>query len=146
MELNEFVSETLKQIIEGVKTVQWDNRGYSTGIIGSKQEHLLSTGATINPKYSGDLRHYELHKECNLDIIEFDVAITVTEQEKKDRGGGLKISVLSADASKSLSETNQTVSKVKFKVPITLPEQIVPEHPLEAKVEKKPKRTIRTTS
>jgi len=134
MDLQEFVRDALIQITEGVSNAQ-------------QKAH----GAIINPtlklmpfkKDSPEARHTlepENLKGANLlatnyseghaDLIEFDVAITVTSAERKgsEVGGKTKIEgkiiVASADVELQGKRTKETehstshVSRIKFRVPV----------------------------
>ena len=116
MDLKEFVSETLRQIMDGVK----------------EAKDLATTyGADVNPHasmyHAPNLssivfyRHTEKRGDQPVQTVEFDVAVTATEG--KQREGGAKLAVMSISlGGKQSSETlNSSVSRVKFSVPIFLP-------------------------
>jgi hypothetical protein len=94
MDIKEFVSESLKQIIEGVIEVQ---------------TYAKSRNAVVVP-YS------DRYKK-----VDFDIAVTVVEG--KETGGKAGISVWSIGAGvtgKSESSSN-TTSRIKFEIPLELP-------------------------
>lgn len=114
MELKDFVSEALKQIVSGVKEAQ----------IHAKEE-----GALINPHgfepmagtAKENLLFYRGHgygKE-----IEFDVALTTSERDQVEGGVGVLLSVFGAGVKGIDTIESATVSRVKFSVPIFLPQQ-----------------------
>lgn len=107
MELREFVRTTLIEIMQGVQDAQlyWtsgENKGAINPIFGE-----ISPATTT------------------FQEINFDVAVTATDQKSGGVGGGIKVfSVnLSGEAQKSLS--NSTVSRVVFKVPFLPPPMIL---------------------
>jgi hypothetical protein len=110
MKLDDFVSETLKQIIRGV---------------AEAQEYALTQNAKVNPDetiYSGNHQGNIICGETGrpLQIVDFDVAVTVTEQQttgKDDMSVG-SISVTSANSNIS---QNSSVNRIQFKVPVLLP-------------------------
>ena len=100
MKLQEFVKETLIQVIEGVRNAQ--------GMLSEKD-------GAINPRalsLSGPI-----HNGRELQHVDFDVAVTVIEES----GVSGRISVFGIGAKGGASEENSTVSRIKFKVPVGLP-------------------------
>lgn len=121
MDLQTFVSETLVQIVAGVKEAQ------------SKIAEL-GTNASVNPGWV-----YETQRKKNgqASPVEFDVALTVIQQSSDSSaertGGKLKggvLSVFSAEVgtefgdARSGSEKSETVSRVKFSVSLAQPAEI----------------------
>jgi hypothetical protein len=110
MDLKTFVAETLVQICEGVKDAS-----------AKAADH----GAFISPAGSvrvcGDLSvaHYQARK---VESVEFDVALTV--DEKTSTGGkiGIMSSLLNLNAEGKSDNSTISVSRVKFRVPVLLPE------------------------
>jgi hypothetical protein len=121
MELKQFVSQTLLQILEGVK---------------SAQEQSGALGAEINPRLpdilvkdkSLDSRIISLggtHQKTVF-LIDFDVAITVTEGEDIKGGGAINVAAIKLGAEGASTATNTQQSRIKFLIPITLPSLRVP--------------------
>jgi len=114
MELKEFVSQTLLQIIEGVKVAQ---------------ENTKQHGAKINPVLTytemGTFRTPMVTPTSNITspvfLVDFDVAIIATEGEGIKGGGGLNVAAIRIGAQGESSSSNTQQSRVKFIVPITLP-------------------------
>lgn len=81
-----------------------------------KQTLAQITSSVNNNKSDGDII-YAVNYETGVD---FDLAVTTTEtkDEKKSTGGGLKVSIVSAGASKgsSTSSSQEVTSRVKFNV------------------------------
>lgn len=114
MELKDFVSATLVEILEGVKTAQ---------------EKAKSFGATISPELGpqaqGVLQNQGVQISNTLQVIEFvefEVCVTTAENEEVESkaNAGLKIHIFNVGASlaeKTLSN-NQAQHKIKFKVPL----------------------------
>lgn len=104
MELKEFVSETLKEIISGVKNAQ-----------AFAQEN----GACINPNQFGTLatpKHILDMGDGTVSIVqpvEFDVC--VTHVKKKSGKGGIEI------VTGSMGSSTSTASRIKFSVAVSLP-------------------------
>jgi hypothetical protein len=100
MDLENFVQESLNQIFNGVK---------------GAQESAAKSGGEINPKVSG--KGTFDHTGRIIHPIEFDVAVTVVETGNVNGG----ISVMGVGLKGASSESNTSVSRIKFNVPISLP-------------------------
>ena len=109
MELREFVSSALIQILGGVQDAQ-----------KAAAEH----GGQVNPAFSGTLGSRGLVKGRGnflMQEVEFDVAVTVSEQSGEKVGGGLRV-VFGFGAKLEGQESSSQVSRIKFTVPLGLPE------------------------
>ncbi len=100
MELDEFISKTLVQIIAGVTKAQ--------------DEH----SDLVNPMGAGKVYRVNRPPSEAVKSVDFDVAVTV--EEKKGAKGGAKISVLGNNigGSGGSESTERSVTKIKFSVPI----------------------------
>jgi hypothetical protein len=112
VDLKEFVSQTLCQIVEGVK---------------SAQQSVQTSGGAVNPKlHSG---HDNLAKSGflfstahgSVQVVQFDVALTVSEGSGTKGGIGVFAGVLSLGSTGQSNAENTSVSHVKFSVPLALP-------------------------
>jgi hypothetical protein len=111
MDLKDFVSQTLTQIVEGVK---------------ESQTVATARGASVNPILSGTqaeaAKHGFLWSEAGFaQVVSFDVALTVTEGTGTKGGIGVFAGALTLGASGQSATTNSSVSHVKFSVPLVLP-------------------------
>lgn len=114
MELKDFISQTLTQIINGVKVAQ---------------EEAKKLGAKVNPtltylemdKYRTPMVTPTSNATSPVFLVDFDVAITATEGEGIKGGGGLNVAAIRIGAQGESSSSNMQQSRVKFMVPITLP-------------------------
>jgi hypothetical protein len=79
MKLEDFVSETLKELIDGVKTAQ---------------KHAVSKGARVNP-------HSPVNRD-NQQTVEFDVAVTTTAGTQTKGGIGVFVGPVGARLSGSV--------------------------------------------
>ena len=114
MELREFVSATIVDICNGIKDAQ---------------EQVNSTGACVSPGIARDTIARDPDNAYTPQYLDFDVAVTITENT--DNASGVKtkasISVLGITLSingknvdtKSLSEIH--ISRIKFSVPVLYP-------------------------
>ena len=107
MELREFISESLKQIIAGVKQA----RDYAKG-----DEARINPSVTPRP---GSL--YHMASNTHLQDIEFDVAVTVTEEKEKAGKISVLAGIFGGEAGGQSRASNASISRIKFSVPVVLP-------------------------
>ncbi len=113
MELKDFVTETLSQIIEGIKNAQ---------IFADK------SNAKINPKelyplnFSTSGAYADSKKERLAQFMEFDIAVTASKGSSGKAGVGVFTGVLGIGGQTQSETSNQTVNRIKFSVPIFLPQ------------------------
>lgn len=99
MELQEFISSTLQQIMNGVKDAQ---------------AQVKDTGGYIGPGGT--------HFDPALEMVHFDVAVTVSENTETQGGGKIKVfSFFSAEGKASKAAETACVSRITFDVPTVLP-------------------------
>lgn len=122
MDLKTFVTETLTQIADGIKTAQ------------ERQKEL---GASFSPEYykSGEnlIRLCDIpididnnHVTDQLELVEFDVALTVSANVSGGAKAGLEVIGASfAGAKTEVSKLNETVSHVKFSVVVRWPRESI---------------------
>jgi hypothetical protein len=90
MDIKEFIKETLRQIVEGVKEVQSEVANKSKiAPIGNEREK-----------------------------VEFDIAVTVEEEKTKDKKAGLSVYCIKAGAGGQTSASTSTEHRIKFSVGI----------------------------
>lgn len=107
MRIDEFVSQTLSQIVRGVVDAQ-----------GAVDDD----GAEINPSVpSGKAGHFDTGTGTHIQDVEFDIAVTVSESEKS--GAGLRVGVpwIGGDVAGGSDRQSSTVNRIKFTVPVRLP-------------------------
>jgi hypothetical protein len=111
MDLKDFVSQTLIQIVEGVKEAE--------SIV-----HI--DGAIVNPPFAGDAKNiprsgvYHTGMGGLAQLVEFDAALTVTDETETKGGIGIFGGVVNLGSSGESANTNVSVSRVKFLVPLAL--------------------------
>lgn len=98
MDLQEFVSESLQQIINGV---------------AEAQDEAKSIGAKVNPSNS---RGFTKFKD-----IHFDIAVTVNSEKSGTTGGKLQVAGIGFGKEGAQVNSHQTVSRVSFDVSILFP-------------------------
>ncbi len=114
VDLRTFVAETISQIIEGVE----EARARATGgaVVNPPLVHLDS--ATLG-KQGLLLATGRSHEAAQL--VQFDVAVTATEGKGTKAGVGVVLGVLSLGAGGQSQAETSAANRVKFCVPITLP-------------------------
>jgi len=105
--LKDFISQTLTQLVEGIKDAQGNVEDLGGSVNPKGSLHLSGSSATIQ------------HKETSRmgSEVEFELAVTGSDTAKGD--GKLGIWVLAGSISKSL-ETGY-VNKIRFSVPVIFP-------------------------
>lgn len=103
MDLKDFIRETLLQIQRGIGEAQKELHGTYLGVISPIFKPI------------DDLT------ENDLEWVDFDVAVTVTESKDRDAGGKLNVAAISLVGSSKRSHETESISRVKFRVPIVPP-------------------------
>jgi hypothetical protein len=110
MELKEFVSETIKQVIDGVITAQ---------------EYATTKDSKVNPKLTfrtdQGMQMWEKATGQPIQSIEFDIAVTASEGSKAQGGVAVLIGVFGGGTKGQVEESSQKLNRIKFSVPISLP-------------------------
>lgn len=98
MELQEFISSSLSEILMGV----------SEAIKNTKEN-----SGKINPS-SGKSDQFN-------QLVKFDIAVTVSGKSGTEGGGGIKVVGLNLGGQMSEQQENRSVSRIQFAIPITPP-------------------------
>lgn len=108
MDLKTFVAETLKQVADGIKEAQ-----------------QAKTGALIAiPKVFEQKGVLCIDEPSGWDVatkIHFDVALTITSTDNSSIEGGLKVFPVNFGGGTEETETNTSVSRVKFDIVVQWP-------------------------
>lgn len=110
VELKDFVSSALKDIITGIKDAQADaavGTLVAPSLIGH-QDFPSSSGVVGKGPY--------------LTTVKFHVAVTASETSSGGAGGGVKLAVFNANVGGGSESLNQTVSTIDFAVHVQLGE------------------------
>lgn len=111
MDIKDFVSSTISQIMQGVaesQSVAREVDGYVNPALysvnnGNAHLGFTSSGHAIYP-------------------IEFDIAVSVVTESGMEGGGKLQVaSIVGLGGQARTGEKQETISRVKFAVPLTLP-------------------------
>jgi len=117
MLLSEFVSSSISQIIDGVLEAQKyaSDKGAKINPLGLSIDNPNINTAKIKQDFSAE----EIGQ-----VIEFDVAVTTTEGSQIQGGGGITVaSIVNLGGSAKTDNSNINVSRLKFSIPIFLPQQ-----------------------
>jgi len=116
MNLKEFVAETLVQLVDGVIEAQARTKDQK---------------AMINPRLLADsttgkigLFHTNSGTGVPAQMITFDVALTATEGTGTKGGIAVIAGILTLGSTGQSKEESSSVSRVKFSVPVSLPEYL----------------------
>ena len=111
MQLDEFITETLKSIIKGIK---------------DSQDFAKDNGSIVNPlknRYS-EGTHIKVGNRDEGTVvshIEFDIAVTASTKQESGVSGGINVLSLNIGGKTSEIENNQTISRIKFSLEVLLP-------------------------
>jgi hypothetical protein len=103
MDLKNFIASTLGEIQEAVQLAI--NQTSKSGIKGA-----------INPDFTETARNSDLIQNIN-----FDIAVTVADNETGGLNAGIKVVGLSIGAQDSVSSSSSKVSRIQFSIPVIPP-------------------------
>jgi hypothetical protein len=111
MDLKDFVSQTLVQIVQGVA----DAAGPIAALGGfvSPAHSSKIEGSVVGHTTDGTVRW--------VHAVQFDVAVVAENDASVAGGGGLKVMGLNLGGSASTRDKEQTTSRIQFVVPLALP-------------------------
>lgn len=116
MNVEEFVTETLKQIINGVLAAQ---------------EYGLDKGVRINPT---SIETYDSDGKFSSSLpapneprnVQFDIAVTTTTATSKQAGAGLSVWGIGIGGQGEKGSSDQVVSRISFTIPVQIPQAYNP--------------------
>lgn len=119
MELKNFVSQALVEIVEAVQEAQVKLKD-SDAIINPRYMYYTKPASenqvAITIKGTTDMRFGQ--------IVEFDVSVTASERDETQGGVGIQVAsiTIGAGISGKMEDQSSVVSRLKFSIPIFLPE------------------------
>lgn len=113
MELSDFISKTINEIVVGINKAKEDSAEGNYVINPTFRE--LDRPST-NVKYVVSENTHRV-----ITPIDFDIAVTATTISETGLGGGAKIPIISVNANNSVTEKGENISRVKFTINIMLP-------------------------
>lgn len=110
MDLKEFTKETITQIVSAVSEAN---------------EQISAAGASIPTDrfYGSQSMTKDNNGEKNIIKVEFDVAVSAVESAKMGGGAGISVAVFNVGLGANSQNENSTLSRVKFTLPLVLPEK-----------------------
>ncbi len=112
MQLKDFISETLSQLIAGVVEAQ---------------EKVQTSGGRVSPHVRNLSDSKSLYGRTNdqLPVIFVDFDISVEAQEAKGTKGGIGVvtGMFNLGSAGESKENRQSMNKIKFSIPVALPLQ-----------------------
>ncbi len=111
MKLQDFISETLKEIFAGLKVAQ---------------DHVAKIGGAINPTdliyLNGSLAKVQHKKTSRIgQEIDFDLEVCESKEKSGEGKAGVEIHVLSFGGKIKTATQDRSVSRLKFKIPVIFP-------------------------
>lgn len=119
MELKEFIAETLKEIIAGIK----DAQTYANAQGALISPHTDVVGNSYQNSNEPVLYHFDGEVNHLLQIVEFDVAITSSTKDTEKGGVGVVTAILNVGVQGENQDTKSEVSRIKFSIPVMFPIQ-----------------------
>lgn len=115
IKLEDFVSETLRQVMQGVVNAQ---------------QHASNIGGSIAPsgaRFRNDqgMQLYDKNDGCVIEKIEFNIAVTTTEGTATSGGIGIFVGPVGLGSKGESNSSSQSTSTIKFSVAIKFPPQAV---------------------
>lgn len=112
MNLREFVSTVLQEVVAGVEDAQSSVKGDS-----EVNPHIwMAQRADANKQ-----KILESNNGKWIHMVEFDVAVTVAESTGTKGGIGLVVGPVALGSQGASNAQSSTVSRIKFEVPIAFP-------------------------
>jgi len=102
MELDEFVAETIRRVVRGVREAQGQVR---------------EDGGIVNPQSAIEVRKGTVKRN----EIEFDIALTTTEGAQTKAGIGVFLASVGLGAQGRSEQSSANMSRIRFSVPVELP-------------------------
>lgn len=110
MDLQEFLSEAITQVVNGVADAQQKTAGSSAKV----NPEFLKRGGEPDMGFTPTT-------EGMASVLRFDIALTTTEGTDTKGGIGVATGIFNLGSAGASSAENSTVSRVQFNVPVVLP-------------------------
>ena len=119
LSVDEFLEATLSQIVSGLIKFAENNKGNGAN---PNPPLLVQDTSTVGGFLFGQ-RDTDKNRNETIMPVDFDIAVTVQEAETGGRGMEIKVvSLFRADGSLATEIANTTVNRVRFRVPLRLPD------------------------
>lgn len=114
MELKEFISETIQQISLGVKDAM--EKCSELDVIVNPDVTVGSNGDYFVPQ-----KEIGVAMQRRVQVIDMDIAITVTESQGNAATGKIGVSIFSISGETKGGKNTSNESRVRFSIPVCLP-------------------------
>lgn len=108
MELKAFVKQTILDVFEAVQEA------------GNEIANNPERKGAIVPVWGG-IEHTSSHEH----MLKFDVAVTASDIQRGQAGGGIKVLGIGVNAQGEKQKKGEEVSRVTFSIPVALPGTII---------------------
>jgi hypothetical protein len=109
MELKDFISKTLKEVLDGVSE--------------ARKTHSGRLPVDFDPKIDSQILGFtrgHANQPQAVQGIEFDIAVTVSSSDKLEGDAGIKVVGIGVSGKASTEAEKSSVSRIKFAVPVRL--------------------------
>lgn len=113
MELDQYVSETIKQILKGVSDAQKDTT--TKGCVNPKISNLHAPQA-------GNMQIFTTDNDEGIHLVDFDLVVNAVEGTGTSGGIGLFVGPIALGSRGESNAENSSSSRIKFRVPISYPD------------------------
>lgn len=114
MKLEEFVAESLRQIINGIKTAQ----------LYAKEQGASVVPERMSFRTSGDNQLFDKKDGTPIDKISFDVAVTTLDGTTTKGGIGIFVGAIGLGSQGQSDSSSQYISRLQFSIPIIYPKSV----------------------
>lgn len=111
MELKDFISQSLSDIVNGVMEAH-NNVAESKAIVNMNVKHVTNPPQGIIPA-EGARQHSS--------VVEFDIAVTASDQKSSTGGFGIFVGAFTAGAKQQSENLDSRYSRIRFSVPVQIP-------------------------
>jgi len=112
MNLEEFVFQSLTQIMSGVKKAQLEHGKKNPGPMSSARLVTHDDGSRINPNPE------EIPGDIKPEKVEFDLSITLSKEKESGVGIGVIVTPIKLNWMGKQKSMDGTTHRIKFSVPI----------------------------
>lgn len=112
MELKDFIKDTVTQISDAVIELNGNNTLYPLAVNPVRNSNDTDQNIT---SIAG--------KSCSITNIDFDLSLTISGNKGLNAKVGVLASVVGLGVSSSDNTQNENVSKIKFSLPVLLPQK-----------------------
>jgi len=109
MELKDFVSQSLIQIIDGIKDAQKH--------ADVNQAEIVPVLTTQDEGHRGS----SAQKYLPIEKIKFSVVVTTTDGSKSEAGAGIFVGAFGIGGRTETGESSEGVSRIEFEIPVRYP-------------------------